>query len=50
MPHTQKTGQARRLSRDFERMPHVLAALHFLVFAILMLPKAVMFLAAGESA
>lgn len=40
----------RRLSRDFERMPHVLAALHFLVFAMLMLPKAVMVLAAGESA
>lgn len=40
----------RRLSRDFERMPHVLAALHFLVFAILMLPKAVTFLTTGESA
>lgn len=40
----------RRLSRDFERMPQVLAALHFLVFATLMLPKAVMFLATGESA
>lgn len=40
----------RRLSRDFERMPQVLAALHFLVFITLMLPKAVMFLAAGENA
>lgn len=40
----------RRLSRDFERMPQVLASLHFLVFAILMLPKAVMLLAAGQSA
>lgn len=40
----------RRLSRDFERMPHVLAALHFLVFVTLMLPKAVMFVATGESA
>jgi transposase len=40
----------RRLSRDFERMPHVLAALHFVVFAMLMLPKAAMFLTAGESA
>jgi len=33
----------RRLSRDFERMPQVLAALHFVVFAMLMLPKAVTF-------
>ena len=40
----------RRLSRDFERMPHVLAALHFVVFGMLMLPKAVMFMTAGESA
>lgn len=40
----------RRLSRDFERMPHVLAALHFVVFAVLMLPKAVAFMAAGQSA
>jgi transposase len=32
----------RRLSRDFERMPEVLAGLHFLVFVMLMLPKAVM--------
>lgn len=39
----------RRLSRDFERLSHVLAALHFLVFVTLMLPKAVMLLAAGES-
>ena len=40
----------RRLSRDFERMPHVLAALHFLVFVILMLPKAAMLWVAGGSA
>jgi transposase len=40
----------RRLSRDFERMPHVLAGLHFVIFAILMLPKAAMLLAAGVSA
>ena len=40
----------RRLSRDFERMPHVLAALHFLVFVTLMLPKAATLWAAGESA
>ncbi|WP_333710849.1 transposase, partial [Malikia spinosa] len=39
----------RRLSRDFERMPEVLASLHFVVFAILMLPKAVMLLGAGKS-
>ncbi len=39
----------RRLSRDFERMPEVLAALHFVVFAMLMLPKAAMLLASGES-
>ena len=29
----------RRLSRDFERMPQVLAALHFVVFVMLMSPK-----------
>jgi transposase len=40
----------RRLSRDFERLPHVLAALHFLVFAMLMLPKTVTFLTTGGSA
>ena len=39
----------RRLSRDFERMPQVLAGLHFLVFAMLMLPKAAMLLASGAS-
>jgi len=31
----------RRLSRDFERLPEVLAGLHFLAFAMLMLPQAV---------
>lgn len=40
----------RRLSRDFERLPHMLAALHFLVFVTLMLPKAAPLWAAGESA
>ena len=30
----------RRLSRDFVRMPAVLAGLHFVVFAMLMRPKA----------
>lgn len=39
----------RRLSRDFERMPEVLASLHFVVFAILMLPQTVMFLGASQS-
>lgn len=43
-------ARCRRLSRDFERMPHVLGALHFLVFVMLMLPKAVTFLASAESA
>lgn len=40
----------RRLSRDFERLPHVLAALHFLAFVTLMLPKAAALWTAGESA
>ncbi len=40
----------RRLSRDFERMSEVLANLHFLVFAILMPSKALMFAAPGASA
>jgi hypothetical protein len=35
----------RRLSRDYERLPGVLRGLHFLVFAMLMLPKAMPFLA-----
>ena len=39
----------RRLSRDFERMPAVLAALHFVVFAMLMLPKVAPLLASGAS-
>ena len=30
----------RRLSRDYERLPEVLSGLHFLVFAVLMLPNA----------
>lgn len=38
----------RRLSRDFERMPEVLATLHFVVFAVLMLPKTVLFLRSGQ--
>jgi transposase len=39
----------RRLSRDFERLPQVLAGLHFVVFAMLMLPKAAWLLALTES-
>jgi hypothetical protein len=35
----------RRLSRDFERMPEVLARLHSVVFVIRMPPKAAMLLA-----
>lgn len=31
----------RRLSRDYERLPSVLGGLHFVVFAILMLPNAI---------
>ena len=40
----------RRLSRDFERMPRVLTALHFLVFVMFMLPKAAPLWAASQSA
>ena len=39
----------RRLSRDFERMPEVLAGLHFVVFAMLMLPKVAMLWGSGSS-
>jgi transposase len=39
----------RRLSRNFERMPEVLAGLHFVVFAMLMLPKVALLLASGAS-
>ena len=39
----------RRLARDYERLPDVLRGLHFLVFAMLMLPKALPFLAAAGS-
>lgn len=30
----------RRISRDYERLPQVLSGLHFVVFAVLMLPAA----------
>ena len=39
----------RRLSRDYGRLPEVLGGLHFLVFAVLMLPAAARVLAAAES-
>ena len=40
----------RRLARDYERLPGTLAALHFVVFAILMLVKAVPLLKSIASA
>ena len=39
----------RRFNRDFERLPQVLASLHFVVFSILMLPKAAAVMAAAGS-
>jgi transposase len=38
----------RGLSRDFERLPQVLAGLHLVAFAMLMAPKVAAFLALGE--
>ena len=38
----------RRLSRDYERLPEVLSGLHFLVFAVLMLPNAAKLLASAS--
>jgi len=40
----------RRLAKDYERLPDVLRELHFLVFAILMLPKAIPLLTATGNA
>nr|WP_233249097.1 hypothetical protein [Paracidovorax citrulli] len=37
------------LTRDYERLPEVLGGLHFLVFAVLMLPAAARVLAAAGS-
>ena len=34
------TARARRLARDYERLPEVLRGLHFLVFVIIMLARA----------
>jgi len=39
----------RRLARDYERLPDVLRGLHFLVFAVLMLPKIVPLIGAGSA-
>jgi transposase len=39
----------RRLARDYERLPEVLRGLHFLVFVMLMLPKVVPLIAAGNA-
>lgn len=39
----------RRLSRDYERLPEVLAGLHFVVFLMLMLPGAARILAQAQS-
>ena len=40
----------RRLSQDFERLPQVLAGLHFVALAMHMAPKVAAFLALGEPA
>jgi len=39
----------RRLSRDYERLPEVLGGLHFLAFAVLMLPAAARILVGAGS-
>ena len=39
-------ARLRRLIKDYERLPEVLRGLHFLVFAIFMLPKAIPLLTA----
>ena len=39
----------RRLARDYERLPTVLSGLHFLVFAVLILPAAAPILAVAAS-
>lgn len=39
----------RRLSRDYERLSQVLGGLHFLVFAVLMLPAVARVLAVAGS-
>lgn len=42
-------ARLRRLSQDYERLPQVLAGLHFLVFVLLMLPNALPWLASSAS-
>jgi hypothetical protein len=44
------TARFRRLDKDYERLPEVLRGLHFQIFAILMLPKAIPLLTATENA
>jgi transposase len=44
-----RAGRFRRLDKDCERLPKVLRELHFLVFAILLLPKAIALLTATEN-
>ncbi|RMX10380.1 IS5/IS1182 family transposase, partial [Allofranklinella schreckenbergeri] len=39
----------RRLSRDYERLPDVLGGLHFVVFAIFMLPNAMPLIRLAQS-
>lgn len=39
----------RRLSRDYERLPDVLGGLHFVVFAMLMLPSAMPLIRLAQS-
>jgi transposase len=39
----------RRLSPDYQRLPEVLSGLHFLVFAVLMLPNVARLLASATS-
>ena len=42
-------AQFRRLSRDFECLPEMLAGLHFVAFTMLMLPKVALLLAFANS-
>ena len=44
-----RLARFKRLSWDFKRLPEVLARLHFVIFAMLMLPKVALLLAAEMS-
>jgi hypothetical protein len=50
LPRFARAARFRRLAKDYERLPDVLRGLHFLVFAILMLPKAIPLLTATGNA